>query len=307
MFAQTRLPDEVIVVDDCSADDTLAVVETVARSAPVAVRSIRLDANSGGPARPLNVGIRAAIGDVISPLDHDDQLFPDKIDTHAQLLAARPDLALVFGDVEVMGDGRACAEASIRREVLVQRLLKGSTAFGPDSFEISSDAAYNALVWFTSIAMTCSNLTFRKSAWESVGGFDERHRSVCDWQLFHSICRTHPIAYLRRPTCRWFASATNLTQASEATGLRDAEIYKVWSEMDRTRLHPDNLRALRTHLAGHTRAAAWVHRNRGEYGMAARLYVESLMHRQLNWEAAFGLAKLIPHKVANTVAQYVRK
>ncbi len=304
VFAQTRLPDEVIIVDDCSPDDTLAVVEMVACSAPMPVRSIRLDANSGGPARPLNVGIRAATGDIISLLDHDDLMFPDKIATHAQLLADCPTVGLVFGDVEVVQNGRVYSTPRVSRDLLIQRLLNGSKRLGSDSFEISSHDAYNSLVWFTSIAMTCSNLTIRKSAWESAGGFDERYRSVCDWQLFHSICYVYPVAYIHRLTAQWYASSINLTQSSTSTGLRDEEVYQVWNEMDAYKLASDNKRLLRSHLVADSLAIAWACRNRGNYRHAARLYVESLKHQRLNREALFGLAKLIPYMIASTLKKY---
>ncbi|GHF73440.1 hypothetical protein GCM10010218_63280 [Streptomyces mashuensis] len=64
---------EVVVVDDCSTDDTPAVVRGLARSDP-RVRGLRLPANSGGCGAPRNAGIAAARAPYVMFLDSDDEL-----------------------------------------------------------------------------------------------------------------------------------------------------------------------------------------------------------------------------------------
>ncbi len=100
VFAQTRLPIEIIVVDDASTDDTPAIVEAMAAESPVPLRLIRLPKNTGGPAIPMNVGIEAAKGDVIALLDHDDLMLPHKIATQMVVIEDNPDIELVMGDYE---------------------------------------------------------------------------------------------------------------------------------------------------------------------------------------------------------------
>lgn len=72
VHAQTRLPDEVIVVDDASDDGT---PEAVAAAFPSA-RVIRLDQNSGFAAA-ANAGIRAAELDALFLLNNDMTLEPN--------------------------------------------------------------------------------------------------------------------------------------------------------------------------------------------------------------------------------------
>lgn len=68
---------EVIVVDDCSTDDTVLVAQGLAsRASGVAIR--QTPAN-GGPGVARNLGIEAATGDWICFLDSDDEIAPDAL------------------------------------------------------------------------------------------------------------------------------------------------------------------------------------------------------------------------------------
>ena len=69
LSSQSEKNFEVIVVDDGSTENIKLVVEKYVES--LNVELIRID-NSGGPARPRNVGIRASQADWISLLDSDD-------------------------------------------------------------------------------------------------------------------------------------------------------------------------------------------------------------------------------------------
>ena len=83
---QRYQPFEVIVVDDGSSDDTLAVAAL--RSAEThkpPVRVIALGANRG-PAYARNVGWDAADGDYVAFLDADDEWLSEKLQVQAELL-----------------------------------------------------------------------------------------------------------------------------------------------------------------------------------------------------------------------------
>ena len=62
---------ELIIIDDCSTDDSLSIVETKYKSNKK-IEIIKLERNSGGPAKPRNIGIKNSNGDFIAFLDQDD-------------------------------------------------------------------------------------------------------------------------------------------------------------------------------------------------------------------------------------------
>lgn len=78
ILAQQDVSFEVLVVDDCSTDDT---AEVIARYAAADRRIIpqRTESNSGGPSAPRNVGVRAARADWIAICDSDDLWHPAKL------------------------------------------------------------------------------------------------------------------------------------------------------------------------------------------------------------------------------------
>lgn len=87
VLAQTHADVELVVVDDCSRDGSVAVIEPIAQ-ADARVAVIKLPGNSG-VAAARNAGIEAATGDYIAFLDSDDWWHPRKLEIQlAQMRAA---------------------------------------------------------------------------------------------------------------------------------------------------------------------------------------------------------------------------
>ena len=87
---QTRMPDEVIVIDDCSSDDSVFLVESFfKRSWPFDCKLIKLAANSG-PAAARNVGMRELTTAYVAFLDSDDFWKPNHLWVANQILSQLP-------------------------------------------------------------------------------------------------------------------------------------------------------------------------------------------------------------------------
>jgi putative glycosyltransferase (TIGR04372 family) len=74
---QTYKKFEVIVSDDGSKDDTLAIVREYSQKLNLVILE---NPNWGGPARPRNLGIKASNADWIAFLDHDDFWYKNKLE-----------------------------------------------------------------------------------------------------------------------------------------------------------------------------------------------------------------------------------
>lgn len=99
---QTVLPDEIVVGDDTSSDDTIAVIEEFARNAPFAVR-VQRNPENYGYTRNFCETIQRCTGDIIFLSDQDDFWLPDKVDRCVQALQ-QPGALLVTHDAR-LADG----------------------------------------------------------------------------------------------------------------------------------------------------------------------------------------------------------
>lgn len=78
VLAQTMTDWELQIVDDCSTDDTRAIVERLAAQEPRIHYSCL--AQNGGPAVARNEALRRAAGQYVAFLDGDDLWVPDKLE-----------------------------------------------------------------------------------------------------------------------------------------------------------------------------------------------------------------------------------
>lgn len=98
VYEQKCRPFEVILVDDCSGDNTLKVLYELRDKYPLGwVKVIPLDRNNGA-ASARNRGWDVASGDFVALLDSDDAWHPDKIRLQLDYMRRHP-------EVEVSGHG----------------------------------------------------------------------------------------------------------------------------------------------------------------------------------------------------------
>jgi GT2 family glycosyltransferase len=157
--AQTRAPDRLLVVDDGSADDSVAWL----RGEGVDVLS---RPRSGGFAAAVNTGI-AAVGDcdAVALVNTDVELDADWLARLAEVLQAAPDAGSVACKMVGMDDPAVIDDAgdALRRDGVCEQRGRGR----PDGPRFSAPGeAWGA----------CAGAAlYRREAVVAVGGFDERY------------------------------------------------------------------------------------------------------------------------------------
>ncbi|MDJ0350965.1 glycosyltransferase family 2 protein [Cryobacterium sp. PH29-G1] len=102
ILLQTRLPDEIVISDDASSDDTVTVVrEALASCETVRVIVLRNDKALGVTAN-FAQALRACTGDLIALCDQDDLWAPTKLERLTDEFARRPHLVLVHTDARIV-------------------------------------------------------------------------------------------------------------------------------------------------------------------------------------------------------------
>ena len=89
IMAQTRRPDEIIVVDDGSPDDVASAIACYGDAIQL------IHKTNGGASSARNAGIDAATGNVIAFLDADDLWHPRKLERQLDILERYPEVGLV--------------------------------------------------------------------------------------------------------------------------------------------------------------------------------------------------------------------
>jgi glycosyltransferase involved in cell wall biosynthesis len=100
LLAQTRLPAEIVVSDDASDDDCVAIVERVAASSPVPIRVFRNDTRCGYADNFFRSASQTK-GAWIAFCDQDDIWLPHKLERCAEFFD-EPDLLAVIHNANLM-------------------------------------------------------------------------------------------------------------------------------------------------------------------------------------------------------------
>jgi glycosyltransferase involved in cell wall biosynthesis len=108
ILSQTYSSFEFLIIDDCSSDETAAIVEQYDDRR---IRLIRNQSNLGIP-RSRNLGIEQAAGTYMAVTDHDDISAPDRLMRQVAFLEAHPNVVLLGTGSNLLSDGRLTVESS---------------------------------------------------------------------------------------------------------------------------------------------------------------------------------------------------
>lgn len=103
--SQTINDWEMIVVDNCSTDNSRETVDRYAAS-DSRIKLFRCEYNSGSPARPRNIGIKQASGTYITFLDADDLWLEQKLERQVNFLNDHKEVFLLYARYFFMKNGK---------------------------------------------------------------------------------------------------------------------------------------------------------------------------------------------------------
>jgi succinoglycan biosynthesis protein ExoA len=194
LLAQSRRPDEVVVVDDGSSDRTAAVVdEWRTRHEGLPIRVTR--GPGRGIAAAVNAGVAALATDVILRLD--GHCYPHReYIAHAVSWLAQPDVGVV-GGVWIIEPGAATRMADAIAVAAAHRLGTGGALYRGGHVLHAVDV--------DTVPFGC----FTRALWKSLGGLDERLRSNEDYDFNYRVRQASLRVVLDpRIRCTYYARPT---------------------------------------------------------------------------------------------------
>ena len=156
VLRQLSRDDEILVVDDASTDNTRLIL---ARIQDPRVRI--LDGFARGASAARNIGLTAAVGDLVAFLDHDDLWPAGRHEAMVQALMADPQLDAVFGRIRI-------------------RLEPGGIRW---SWLLHQDGHHAP-------GSNLGNALYRGDKLRQIGGFDEELRFGEDLDFFNRLQKT---------------------------------------------------------------------------------------------------------------------
>ncbi len=290
VMAQTVLPEEVIVVDDYSTDKTPNIVEKIALNSPVPINLVRLHRNSGGPGRPMNVGVETAMCELITMLDQDDILLPQRIEWQGGLLERHPECALVCGLSRcLLPDGSITDQYSIPADEILHLIHRET---GDAQYVLNRRSCYEHFVNQRNFATGASRIVFRKSVWKLVGGFDESDRLGWDAEFSAQCCRAGDIGFVNRIVSYHRLHGTNLS-SSALESVRNRVEYRLRHLVAPT-IDAD-LSPTRCEIPGALAGLAWIEAREGHLWRSISTYMRSVRFGGSKTQAALGILKAFPH------------
>jgi glycosyltransferase involved in cell wall biosynthesis len=101
--AQTRLPDELVICDDRSTDESVEIIKPFLHHSPFAVR-LEINDSNRGSTKNFEKAIGLCQGEIIALADQDDVWHPDKLESIEKAFHGEPNLAAIFSDAELINE-----------------------------------------------------------------------------------------------------------------------------------------------------------------------------------------------------------
>ncbi len=213
-IAQTYKPEQIIVVDDGSSDQSPQTVRDYARDHPDAGIELIQQANAGEPAA-RNTGINAAHSRWVAALDTDDWWEPRKLAMQLDAAAqAGPECVLVHtGVTHHFDDGRVDPkplDGPARRVGRCTRELLEPSSIGHPSIMV------------------------RRDALQRIGGYDASFKQACDIDLYFRLSAIGTFAFVPKHLLHYRIHANQMSASqAEQIGYHHRAVHNF------VRDHPD--------------------------------------------------------------------
>lgn len=201
--AQTYQAIEIIVVDDGSTDDSVAIVERIAKQD----KRVRLFRRSHcGVSASRNFGRREASGSLVAYLDADDLWHPDKLLREVEAMMSCPNVGVVYcWSIEIDED-----------DFVIPPVRSGRLARGDVFLDVVANAGIS----------TVQSL-IRRSCLEAVGGFDESLPHAEDWKLYVALAKICEFAVIPSHLIGYRRSKNSASRqvAAMAKGMENVSVW----------------------------------------------------------------------------------
>lgn len=188
--AQSRPPNELIIRDDRSTDDTVEIARQFAAIAPFPVQ-VHVNAENVGSTRNFELAIEACSGDIIALSDQDDLWLPNKLERLEAEFAADPGVGLVFSDATLTDENLSPLGVRLWRETFKRR----------DQREFEAGRAVEVLLQYN--VVTGATMAFRSELRPAVLPIPKLTEFIHDGWISLIAALTSEVRFIREPLIKY--------------------------------------------------------------------------------------------------------
>ncbi len=228
LAGQTMQPFEIVVIDDCSTDDSLEVLEDFASRMPNL--AVRKNEKNLGVNESVNRAARAASGDFIVCSAADDWLEADFIAEMMAMIEKAPDLRLCVSQyVEHL-------EAADRFVLHEEDSELGQWYLGrePKFFTATEFAGLlrRGFVW-----LPITGAVIHRETFLSIGGYDAKLRWHSDWFATYAIALRYGFAAIPKPLANFRVAGNTYSSGITRPDQQRAVCRAIYAKMRETGFH----------------------------------------------------------------------
>jgi glycosyltransferase involved in cell wall biosynthesis len=203
--AQTYKSTQLIIVDDCSSDNSVAIIEHWLRENGIDCTFIPHQENQG-ICKSLNEALGIAKGKYISQVASDDVWLPDKIERQVEIMESQPaSVGILYSDAYQMDEhGHALPDMFIAAHRKLPDMPQGQI--------LDTLLEGNFIPGMT--------ILIRRSCYDVVGLFDE-DLPWEDWDMWMRIARHYSFLYSPTPSAKYRRHEKSLSHSDPGRMFKD--------------------------------------------------------------------------------------
>jgi glycosyltransferase involved in cell wall biosynthesis len=224
ILKQTYKNIEVIVIDDCSVDNSKQVLEPYKKNKHVQIKCLKLN---GGYANACNLGVELSSGEYIMFAECDDYNDPRHIELLVEALEADDSIGVAYCKSTIVNEkGEIIGDDFQYRNSDFKNLCYETTIIPKEKIQ--------AFLLTSCVIPNMSAALFKKTHYIKIGGISPKYRACADWDFWCRMSELSNFFYITTPM-NYFRTHATTVRSSFSIEQQTMEIFDLLFKFYKTK------------------------------------------------------------------------